>query len=132
MTWDFYEILLLGAFTKHNTGEITYDEAFNMYTAHLEGTHPGNSVKLGVMVAVVICAWYTGSALPNTVLGGLELYLSVCIITCSAYSFTVQMFPMLPIAWEAYKHDNAAHATAKLRPEIGRRDAVIIEQMLFG
>jgi hypothetical protein len=130
MTWDFYEILLLGAFTKHNTVELTYDEAFNMYTAHLEGTHPGNSVQLGVMVAVVIWAWHSGSALPDTVLGWLKLYLSVSIISCSAYSFTVQMFPSLLIAWEAYKHANAALVKAKLRAGMGQWEAVI-EQVLF-
>jgi hypothetical protein len=131
MTWDFHEILLLEAFTKHNAGEITYEEAFNIYTAHLEGTHPGNSVQFGVMVAVVIWAWHSGSALPDTVLGWFKLYLSVSIITCSAYSFTVQMFPMLPIAWEAYKHANAAHVRAKLRPVMERQDAIIMEQALF-
>jgi hypothetical protein len=63
--------------------------------------------------------------------GWFKLHLNVWLITSSAYSFTVQMFPLVPIAWEAYKHANAAHIRAKLRPGPERQGAIIMEQLRF-
>jgi hypothetical protein len=83
------------------------------------------------MVAVVIWAWPLGFTLPDSVLGWFKLYWTISIVTCSVYSFTVQMFPSLLIAWEAYKHANAAPIRTKLHPDMLQQDVIIIEQVLF-
>jgi hypothetical protein len=80
MTWHVYEFLCFEALARRDAGELTYDEAYNMRMAHLEGTCPGYLVELGVMVAVVIWAWYSGSALPDTVFGWFKLHLNVWLV----------------------------------------------------